>query len=216
MPSRTQIKIPAPGKINLLLEITGTLPNGYHELNTVMQSFLPGDTVSLELLPEHADDHNIRVTCSRPDIPRDSANIAHKAAAAFFAATGIPRRGLHIHIEKIIPHGAGLGGGGADAAAVLRGLNTLLDAGLDNFALCEIGVTVGADVPFCIAGGCALAQGIGEKLTSLPPLRNCRIAIAKPKTVSVSTPEAYRLYDCYPGKIPPANPAGMLEAIKAG
>jgi 4-diphosphocytidyl-2-C-methyl-D-erythritol kinase len=212
MSEKTRVTIPAPGKINLFLEITGTLPNGYHKLNTVMHTFLPGDTVTVELAP-HTD---IRVTCSRPGIPRDSGNIAYKTAEAFFAVMGISRRGLSINIEKLIPQEAGLGGGSADAAAVLRGLNELFGTRLDENALCEIGVKVGADVPFCVVGGCALAQGIGEKLTPLPPLRDCHIAIAKPKSEGVSTPEAYRLYDEYEGAIPNANLADMLAGIRDG
>ena len=218
-----RVIVHAPGKINLTLQITGIAANGYHLLESVMHSFGPGDLVTLEMSPEYG---NISVSCSRNGVPEDNTNIAHKAATAFFASAGIGQRGLHIHIEKIIPPEAGLGGGSANAAAVLRGLNvmfgashsdkSLSDKSLSDEALREIGSGIGADVPFCITGGCALAQGIGDKLTALPMLEGCYIAIAKPPG-GMSTALAYRLYDEKAGVIPKTETtAAMIDNISRG
>jgi len=211
MVSHSRAVVRAPGKINLMLGIAGIAPNGYHLLDTVMHAFEPGDVVVISQRPER---EGISVTCSRPGVPEDESNIAHKAALAFFAATGT-RCGLNIHIDKTIPPEAGLGGGSADAAAVLRGLDAMLGTSLSDEALCEIGVKVGADVPFCLIGGCALARGIGDKLTALPPLRGCYIAIVKPPG-GMSTAYAYSLYDEYDGKLPPIDSRAMIEFITRG
>jgi 4-diphosphocytidyl-2-C-methyl-D-erythritol kinase len=205
----------APAKINLTLDITGLLPGGYHALETVMQSVSLRDTVTVEAVPGKG----IAVTCTVADgaatIPLDNSNTAAKAAIAFFEYTGIPPLGLAIHIEKAIPVQAGLGGGSADAAATLVALNHMLDARLTVAELMEIGLAVGSDVPFCVAGGTKLARGRGELLTGLPALLECVIVIAKPQR-GVSTVNAFNRYDEYSGELPRPDTAAMLRAIEGG
>ena len=182
--------VDAPGKINLSLDITGVREDGYHSLNTIMQSVDLCDTVTITRL-EHP---GIYISCDRPRIPCDETNYAHIAARKFFDWFGLGNPGIAIDIQKRLPSQAGLAGGSADAAGVLVGLNTLFEAGADPDVLCRIGKEVGADVPFCILGGTRQAQGIGDEFTVLPAMPHCFILIAKPEA-GISTPEAYRRYD---------------------
>lgn len=197
----------AYAKINLTLDITGRREDGYHLLRMVMQSVSLCDRLTL-----NEGDRGIRILCGRADVPCDESNTAYKAAAAFFAFSGTEPH-IAIEIEKNIPSQAGLGGGSADAAAVLHALNKMYRTGYSKQTLCEIGVRVGADVPFCVLGGTALAEGIGEKLTALPPLPCCFLVICKPP-VGVDTKNAYALADS-------AGTAGMhtdavLRAVRSG
>lgn len=182
------LTVNAPAKINLFLDIAGKLDNGYHSLFMIMQSVGLSDTVTLEKLPS-----GIELTCSEPKLPCDEKNIAYKAAKAFFDFTEI-KSGVRLHIEKRIPFEAGLAGGSADAAAVLTGLNELFAAGLSVTRLCEIGLKIGSDVPFCIVGGTCLSQNTGGVLSPLKPLKNCSIVISKPEK-GVSTAKAYAAAD---------------------
>jgi 4-diphosphocytidyl-2-C-methyl-D-erythritol kinase len=208
--SPSRVVVLAPAKINLSLDITGTAANGYHTLDTVMQAVNLSDVVVIRGRP----DGEVRVTCSRPDVPEDDTNIAHKAAMVFFSQFDLPTRGLSIYIDKAIPMEAGLAGGSADAAAVLRGMNHLFAAGLSEEKLREMGETVGADVPFCLAGGCQLAQGRGEILTPLSALPDCVLVIAKPP-IGVNTRHAYSLYDQHGGTLTHPDTAAMITAIEA-
>ncbi len=185
-----KIKINAAAKINLFLDILALLPNGYHSLYMIMQSVGLYDTIEIE----QAKGSRIHITCSEPALPADESNIAHKAATAFFKGAGLEGKGLNIHIEKRIPLAAGLAGGSADAAAVIAGLNRLFDTSLSEKRLCEIGLSVGSDVPFCLTGGTMLVQDTGGVLTSLPALPPCTIVLAKPDS-GVSTKWAYNAYD---------------------
>lgn len=163
-----QIKITACAKINLSLSVLGKREDGYHELDTVMQSVDLSDTVYIEKC------RGIITDCKGISAEE---NIAARAARLFCEKTGA--EGCKIKIEKRIPAAAGLGGGSADAAAVLAGLNRLYKTGISETELCEIAVKIGADVPFLIAGGTARARGIGEKLTPLAPLKDCWFLLAK-------------------------------------
>lgn len=184
------MKIKAYAKVNLMLDILGTLPNGYHNLWMIMQSVSLYDTVTVE----KTDSGKITLTCSQEGIPTDKKNIAHKAAKAFFDATGTLNCGIHIDIEKSIPSEAGLAGGSADGAAVIKALNELFNTKLTERELCRIGRKVGADVPFCIVGGTCLAQNIGDVLSPLEDIPQCYFVLAKPK-MGVSTKEAYANFD---------------------
>lgn len=201
----------APAKLNLTLDVVGRRADGYHEIRTVMQAVDLCDEVALS----RTDGGGIRLSLSDPSLPADGSNSCHKAATCFLEATRLPCPGVSIHVTKRIPQQAGLAGGSADAAAVLRGLNRLFGAGLSARALCEIGARVGADVPFCIEGGAALATGIGEQLAPLPPLRDVWIVIAKPP-VGVSTQAAYAAIDTT--AMPLTRPAEtrMIEALGKG
>lgn len=184
------LTLKAFAKINLSLDITGVLENGYHQLEMIMQSVSLHDKVSIATSDSS---QGISLSCSVPSLCPNEQNTAYKAANLFFEHCGICPA-VSIQIEKQIPSQAGLAGGSADAAAVLHGLNQLFRTHLTQEQLCEIGVQVGADVPFCICGGTMLATGIGEKLSPLPALPPCYIVICKPP-VSVSTQEAYQKAD---------------------
>lgn len=180
----------APGKINLTLDITGTLPNGYHEVDTVMQAIDLCDTITVTKRKKDG----ILIFCDRPRVPCDETNHAYIAALKFFEKFGIDDRGIIIDIRKRVPVQAGLGGGSADAAGVLTALNVLYDVYADVQTLCSIGVQVGADVPFCLLGGTRRAKGIGEQFEQVPQLPDCTLLIAKPAD-GISTPESYKRYD---------------------
>ncbi|MGI6745609.1 MAG: 4-(cytidine 5'-diphospho)-2-C-methyl-D-erythritol kinase [Acutalibacteraceae bacterium] len=182
--------IRANAKINLFLDILGLLDNGYHSLYTIMQSVGLCDTVTVTL---NSSDE-IRLSCDSELVLCDNRNTAYKAAKVFFEKTGI-KGGADIHIKKRIPISAGLAGGSADAAAVLLALNELMGVNACVSQLCEIGINIGADVPFCLVGGTALSQNMGEVLSRLPDLPECAIVLAKPSR-GVSTKEAYEAYDC--------------------
>ena len=187
-------KATAPAKINLTLDILGKRPDGYHDVNMLMQAVSLADTVELTL----TDKEDITISCSDPVIPCDSRNIVYKIAEAFFKTTGIKNTGVAIHIEKVIPSEAGLAGGSADGAATLRLLNIAFDAHLTDKELCEIGAKVGSDIPFCIVGGTRLATGTGTTLHKVRSMPKCHIVIVKPD-ISVSTKEAYALADSRTG-----------------
>ena len=192
----------APAKINLYLEIIGDRPDGYHELVMVMQSVSLADRVELR----SNGSETIHLSCDHPQVPSDSSNLAYKAADLMrqqfpdcFSRYGA----VDISIQKHIPVGAGLAGGSTNAAAVLVGLDLLWQLGLTRSELEELGSQLGSDVPFCIAGGTALATGRGEKLAALPDLDQLYAVLAKYQSLSVSTPWAYKTYrqqfgDTYP------------------
>ena len=185
-----QVTVKAYAKINLMLDILSTLPDGYHDLFMVMQSVGIYDTVTVK----KTDSDNIKITCDVPSIPVGESNIAHKAAKAFFEYTKIKNCGIEIDIIKKIPHAAGLAGGSADAAGVITALNKLFETNLSEKELIEIGSKVGSDVPFCILGGTMLAQYTGTVLSHLPTLNEEFVIIVKPDQ-SVSTGAAYSAYD---------------------
>lgn len=203
------VLVEAPAKLNLSLDITATRPDGYHELDTLMQAVGLCDTVAISRMPGEG----VFISCDRPRIPCDATNYAHIAARRFFEAFHMDAA-ISIDIQKRIPSEAGLGGGSADAAAVLLGLNALLEVNAPLEALCAVGVKVGADVPFCLMGGTRRARGVGERFTSAPPLPDCHLVIAKPAQ-GISTPEAYQRYDrCGVQKRP--DTAYLLRQLRVG
>lgn len=181
-----QVVCAAPAKINLTLDILRRRADGYHDLRMVMQSVSLCDTVRVT----RCSDGEIRVRCGGSGLPEGPENIAWKAAHAFFHAVGAADAGAVIEIEKRIPVCAGMAGGSADGAAVLRALRQLCRPQLPDAELERIGAAVGSDVPFCVRGGAALAEGRGEILTTLPGLPECEIVICKPE-FGISTPELY-------------------------
>lgn len=204
------ITLPAYAKINLTLDVTGRRPDGYHTVCMVMQSVGLHDDVTVTRTAAGG----VTLACGAPAVPTDRRNLAVRAAERFFSCTGLACGGLHIDLNKRIPAAAGLAGGSADAAAVLRALNTLYGAGLSAQALCDMGLALGADVPYCLLGGTMLAEGIGEVLTPLPPLPDCWAVLCKPG-FAVSTAAVYAALD---GCTPSARPdtAGVLRALEAG
>ena len=185
--------ITAPAKINLTLDVTGRRADGYHLLDTVMQTVTLSDEVNISLTGNGVTTLSLKNT----NLPVDCKNTAYRAAEIFFRETGLSNPGVAITVTKNIPMQAGMGGGSADAAGVLVGLDALLGTRLPLQELCRIGLFVGADVPFCIWVGTARATGVGEVLSSLPAMPACTILIAKPE-VGVSTAVAYNAVDAYP------------------
>ena len=219
-----KLTLNAYAKINLFLDITGRRPDGYHTIAGVMQGVSLCDTLTLEVTepvgmhlcvmgPRPGAAESMTLTCTNPELPTDNRNLAWRAAEAFFSATGRGCRTLSIHIEKRIPAAAGMAGGSTDAAAVLVGLNELFGYPLTVDALCDVGVKLGADVPFCIRGGAMITEGIGEALTPVPPLRDCELVIACGGE-GVSTPSAYRALDTLYGNFDPAAYAPHTEGLK--
>lgn len=186
----TTIFEPAYAKLNLTLDVLGKRPDGYHDLQSVMQTISVRDDVQLDI----GTGEPWVLTCTAEDIPTDSRNLAWKAAEVYCNAMNRDPQGLAIHITKRIPSGAGMGGGSADAAAVLRALNRHFGSPLSIMALAELGAQVGSDVPFCVVGGTALVEGRGERLRKLPDLPDCVFVVCKP-AFSVSTPELYQKID---------------------
>ena len=206
-----KLTVKANAKINLLLDVTGVKKNGYHSLFTVMQSIGLGDTVTVE----KTDGNDITVSCTVPGVPTDSRNIVYKCADKFFQYAGITEnKGIHIHIDKVTPFCAGMGGGSADGAAVLVALNKIFKTNYPEKILCRIGVKVGADIPFCIVGGTALALDTGAVVAPLPDVEDYSIVIVKPED-GVSTKEAYEAVDALENMKHPKNQE-MLECLADG
>lgn len=203
------MRIKAYAKINLALDITGRREDGYHLLDMVMHTISLYDVLTLQ-----QGDDGLSVTCGRTDVPCGEENTVYRAAEAFFREIG-QRPNLSIEIEKRIPSQAGLAGGSADAAAALHALNRMYRAELPLETLCEIGLTVGADVPFCVWGGSARVQGIGERLERAPLLPGGWLVVCKPP-VGVNTKEAYRLADAQGGSSASRHAAKVMEALSRG
>lgn len=183
----------AAAKINLYLEIVGNRPDGFHELVMVMQSIDLADQITVRSLPTP----DIRLRCDHPLVPQDETNLAYRAAqlmARHYPQAWHHHGGVEITLEKHIPVGAGLAGGSGNGAAVLVGLDLLWDLGLTQGELQVLGAELGSDVPFCISGGTAIATGRGEQLDALPGGLDLYAVLGKYKTLSVSTPWAYRTY----------------------
>ncbi len=183
----------APAKINLYLKIIGDRFDGYHELVMILQSIDLADRI--ELYPNGID--SIRLHCSHPDVPLDQSNLAYRAAQLM--TQEFPKRfanygGIDITIDKRIPIAAGLAGGSTDAAAVLVGLDLIWELGLTQSELQILAAKLGSDVPFCLAGGTAIATGRGEKLDSISDLDTFWLILAKYRSLTVSTAWAYQAY----------------------
>ncbi len=175
----------AYGKINLGLDVVRRLENGYHQVRMIMQSVELADTVTMRRLSED----RIVLKTDKPGLPCDERNLAYKAASLMKEQFSLPS-GVEIMLEKRIPVAAGMAGGSADCAAVLKGMNELFGLGASFEELQKIGVKLGADVPYCLMGGCALSEGIGEVLTALPKPPACTLLLAKPN-INVSTKYVY-------------------------
>ena len=198
----------AYAKLNLTLDVTAKREDGYHDMVMVMQTVSVTDRIEIAEIGEPG----IRVRCNYRYVPTDERNLAVKAAKLFFRETGVEDRGIQIQMEKSIPVGAGMAGGSADAAAVLRGLNRLFGRKFERRGLERLAEEVGSDVPFCIAGGTALARGRGEVLEDLAPMPDCRSVVCKPG-FSISTPELFRKLDQVGLKRHP-DTEGMLAALQ--
>ena len=198
----------AYAKINLGLDVIGRLPNGYHEVKMIMQTVGIYDVLTLEKIPE-----GIVVTTDNGELPTDENNLIYKSAKLMMEKYHLPG-GVKIHLEKNIPIAAGMAGGSTDAAATFIGMNELFDIDASEEELRELGVKIGADVPYCIMGGTALAEGIGEVLSPLPAPKDCFLLIAKPD-INVSTKYVYEHLDAE-GVDKHPDIDGMMEALHQG
>jgi 4-diphosphocytidyl-2-C-methyl-D-erythritol kinase len=202
-----RIQVLAPAKLNLALDVTGRMPNGYHALDMVMQTVTLWERLTLRPAA------TLCVTMPGSGVPVDESNTAVRAAHCFAAYTGVTAGAL-IAVEKHVPVQAGMGGGSADAAGVLVGLNTLHGTHLSMSELCALGAEIGADVPFALMGGTCRVQGVGDLIRALPPLPDCRFVIAMPDA-GVSTPKAFAAYDRIGSAVRP-DCEKQEQAIRAG
>ena len=204
------MEVRAYAKLNLTLDVLGKRPDGYHDLRMIMQSIDLADTITLEENSIGA----LQVRTNLHFLPDNEKNLASQASLRWWEAKGVPPRGLNISIDKKIPVCAGMAGGSSDAAAVLRALNQMEGAPLSLWELAKIGERVGSDVPYCILGGTALAEGRGEILTPLPPLPQCWAVLCKPE-FSISTPALFAKIDSVRLRCRP-DTQGVVAALEAG
>ena len=183
-----KIKILAPAKINLSLDINGIRNDGYHELEMIMQTVALYDIIKLKKIPQ-----GIELSTSDENLPEDKDNLAYQAAQLIKNRAELTG-GIAIELKKNIPIAAGLAGGSSDAAAVLKGVNKLYDLDYSYNTLVDMAKEIGTDVPFCLKGGTALATGKGDQLVQLPDINSQILILVKPP-LSVSTPEIYKKYD---------------------
>ena len=183
----------APAKINLYLEVKSKRPDGYHDIESVMQTVSVFDRLIFKK-GDSKGKKSIRLSCPGTDLPCDGKNLVYRAAELIFESVGVGEYDLEIVLEKRIPTCAGLGGGSSDAATVLKSVNEIYSLGLTDTELCFMGAKLGADVPFCIMGGTAVTRGIGDVLEPCSPMPPCHIVIACAGE-GVSTPWAYGLLD---------------------
>ena len=197
-------------KLNLTLDVLGKREDGYHDLKSVMQTVSVRDDIEIDV----GTGKRWVLKCDKPGIPTDETNLAWKAARVYCETLKIDPNGIAIRITKRIPSQAGMGGGSADAAAVLRALNRHYDSPLSIMALAELGAQVGSDVPFCVLCGTAMVEGRGERLRKLPDMPDCVFVVCKPD-FSASTPEIFRKLDeCAIAKHP--DNRAMESALLAG
>ena len=204
------MKVKVAAKINLMLDILKRLENGYHSLFMIMQSVDLYDTITVEKNTEN----KIIIKCNTEGVPCNEKNIAYKCAKAFFNACNIQEQGITIIIEKNIPISAGTAGGSADGAGVLYCLNKIYNINLSQNELCEIGSKVGADIPFSLTGGTAIALNTGDVIAPVKNLSECYIVLCKPEQ-DVSTPEAYAQFDAL-NRVRHLDRVSMIDAVASG
>lgn len=204
------MKVKVAAKINLMLDILKRLQNGYHSLFMIMQSVDLYDTISVT----KNNENKIIIKCDTEGVPCNEKNIAYKCAIAFFNACNVENQGITIEIEKNIPMAAGTAGGSADGAGVLYCLNKIYNTNLTSTELCEIGATVGADIPFSLTGGTAIALNTGNVIAPVKDLPECYIVLCKPDQ-DVSTPEAYAQFDAL-SRVRHLDRVSMIDAVASG
>lgn len=192
--NKKTLTIPCRAKINLSLDVIRRRSDGYHDVELIFAETALSDTLTVTLYKSNSERAAVTLFCDDPTLPTDSGNLAYRAACAILNETNTDYY-AEIMLNKQIPHGAGLGGGSADAAGVLNGINSMLKNPVDRRRLLEIGAALGADVPFCLIGGCAFAEGIGEILTPLPT-PDFSYVIVKPEQ-SISTAYVYQNLDLH-------------------
>ena len=210
---------PANAKINLFLDVTGRRPDGYHSLVSCMQTVDFGDTVAADIRSNVSGQH-FTLSCSDPSLPCDDTNLARRATELFLREAGIKEYDIRMRIEKRIPVSAGLGGGSADAAAVLRLLNKYYGYPLEQTVLSELGKRLGADVPFCIVGGTCYCEGIGELLKPTQTDKPDYTVLIAKTDEKMSTAEAFlrldELYGDFSGRPESSGAQGVIDALSCG
>ena len=200
------MKVKAYGKVNISLDIVGKREDGYHLLSMIMQNIDLYDEINIE-----KQECGISLSCNKNYVPTDNRNLAYKAAEIFKEKYDI-KDGVKIDIEKNIPVSAGLAGGSTDAAAVLKAMNKMFNINATKEELMELGLKLGADIPYCINGGTALCEGIGEKITTLPPFKDKILVLVKP-SFGVSTKEVYKSFNLDRVKVHPKTES-LIEAME--
>jgi 4-diphosphocytidyl-2-C-methyl-D-erythritol kinase len=204
------MEVKALAKLNLTLDVLGKRPDGYHDMKMVMQSI----TLSDDITVVDNDGQGIRVSSNVGFLPTNEKNLAVAAALRFYESLGKEARSVDLSLEKSIPVCAGMAGGSSDAAAVLRALNEMEGRPYDVMELAKVGEKVGSDVPYCVLGTTALAEGRGEVLTTLPSLPKCWVVVCKPD-FPVSTPELFGKIDRCKVRCRP-DTDGMIRALEQG
>ena len=204
------MEVKALAKLNLSLDVLGKRPDGYHDMKMVMQSI----TLSDDITVVDNDGQGIRVSSNVGFLPTNEKNLAVAAALRFYESLGKEPRSVDLSLEKSIPVCAGMAGGSSDAAAVLRALNEMEGRPYDLMELAKVGEKVGSDVPYCVLGTTALAEGRGEVLTNLPRLPRCWVVVCKPD-FPVSTPELFGKIDRCKVRCRP-DTDGMIRALEQG
>lgn len=200
------MKAKAYAKVNIALDVIGKREDGYHLLRMIMQAIDLYDEILIEKI-----DKGIKINCNKPYVPTDERNLAYKAAKLFMDKFNI-KSGVNITINKNIPVSAGLAGGSTDCAAVLKLMNKMFKTNLSDQELMDLGVKLGADVPYCIIGGTALCEGIGEKITKLKPFKDKILVLVKPP-FGVSTKVVYQEFDLSKVVFHP-NVEGLIKNIE--
>ena len=184
----------AYGKINLHLDVLDKMGNGYHNIESIMQSVSLADEITLEIIDNETTENTIKIASSDPSVPTDKNNLVYKCVDKFFKTTNITGKECTFTIEKHIPIAAGMAGGSSDGATALKLINEACGCLLNHQELCSLGATIGADIPFCLTGGTCICKGIGEDITILNNLNGIYLVSAIDYS-SVSTPFAFSLLD---------------------
>ena len=204
-----KLSVLAPAKINLYLNVCARRADGYHDIESVMQTVTLFDRIEVTKQP-YRGKNEISLFCTEAKLPMDENNLIHRAAIAFFKEAGIEKYSVSFRLEKKIPMEAGLGGGSSDAAATILALNRLYRTEMSLETMCGIGARIGADVPFCVKKGTVYTTGIGEVMESAPPMPDCAFIIAMPKGKGISTGAAY----CAIDELPPNAQDVMFSDFK--
>ena len=202
-----------PAKINLTLEVTGRLENGFHEIKSIMSAINLYDYLTFEIEPSKNRTNEIFLSGNNPQIPYNEKNLVYKAVALFCETAKITNKIFKVYIEKHIPVEAGLAGGSTNAAGTFYALNKFFDEPLNENEINELCAKLGSDLNFCLKGGCCLCEGKGEKITPLKPV-NLPICLIKPKTFGISAKEAYSKFAQMPDKPKPVNTQKLQKLIQ--
>lgn len=209
-----KLSVLAPAKINLYLNVGARRADGYHDIETVMQTVTLFDRIQVTKYTNF-ETNGIQLFCTNEKLPCDENNLIYRAAVAFFREAGIEKYNVSFALEKRIPMEAGLGGGSSDAAATLLALDRLYQTAMPLDKMCAIAARLGADIPFCVKKGTVYATGIGEVMESAPPMPDCAFVIAIPKGKGISTGAAYRAMDALPSDTETVRFEDFRKAVSA-